>query len=769
MSLVLLAKRPQNSNFPAWEETLLGHSLTAAQSFQAMFGSSNHPTRLACCWQRFFKLPPNYWNKFYESGLVACAFHDGGKGTEIFMDILRKKRKDQVIRHEHLSGLLLWLPPIRDWLMSIPDVEIHVVLSAVIGHHLRAGYQDFAEPLNPDLKCFKIFSDEISQIFCQLGSPWKNFPVSQVQINSLWNFESGCGFDFNQVKTDAKTALTKFKRKLRIDTDLNRLLIAVRAALILADSAASAILRTNHKISQWIETAFQAPLTGEFIESQVITPRIAEIKAQEGYFTWNSFQQASENLPERVLLLAPCGSGKTLAAWRWIKSQIDKKPAARVIFLYPTRATATEGFRDYLSWAPEADAALIHGTAAYELEGMFDDPKDARFGKDFTTEDRLYALGFWHRRIFSATVDQFLGFMQQVYRSICLLPLLADSILVVDEVHSFDQKLFSAFKLFLKNFDLPVFCMTASISPERKRSLTEDCGLEVFPQDLKTFQDIKVQAAMPRYCIQLLEGEDLAREIAIRSFREGKQVLWVVNQVDRCQRLARSLSALCYHSRFRLADRKRQHDAVIAAFKKAEERSPILAITTQVCEMSLDIDATVLISEHAPLTSLIQRLGRCNRRTLQTSDQVGQVYFYPPEDQKPYSPEDLTGLDNFLEAVSNKTVSQQFLGQLLETYGPTEYEPERSAAFLENGPWAVAREESLRDTDNYTVDAILDDDLGEYLKLRKQKQSTDALIVPVPRRWGQHDSRLGRFPMVASSSHYDPDFGFFNYPLEYNS
>jgi len=306
MSLVLLAKRPQNSNFPAWEETLLGHSLTAAQSFQAMFGSSNHPTRLACCWQRFFKLPPNYWNKFYESGLVACAFHDGGKGTEIFMDILRKKRKDQVIRHEHLSGLLLWLPPIRDWLMSIPDVEIHVVLSAVIGHHLRAGYQDFAEPLNPDLKCFKIFSDEISQIFCQLGSPWKNFPVSQVQINSLWNFESGCGFDFNQVKTDAKTALTKFKRKLRIDTDLNRLLIAVRAALILADSAASAILRTNHKISQWIETAFQAPLTGEFIESQVITPRIAEIKAQEGYFTWNSFQQASENLPERVLLLAPC-------------------------------------------------------------------------------------------------------------------------------------------------------------------------------------------------------------------------------------------------------------------------------------------------------------------------------------------------------------------------------------------------------------------------------------------------------------------------------
>ena len=39
---------------------------------------------------------------------------------------------------------------------------------------------------------------------------------------------------------------------------------------------------------------------------------------------------------------------------------------------------------------------------------------------------RLYALGFWTRRIFSATVDQFLSFLQYGYGSVCLLPLLAD-------------------------------------------------------------------------------------------------------------------------------------------------------------------------------------------------------------------------------------------------------------------------------------------------------------------------------------------------------
>ena len=64
-----------------------------------------------------------------------------------------------------------------------------------------------------------------------------------------------------------------------------------------------------------------------------------------------------EPLPDRVrptsgnaLLLAPCGSGKTLAAWRWIAAQLDKRRAAHVLFLYPTRATARAKLQKYVSW-----------------------------------------------------------------------------------------------------------------------------------------------------------------------------------------------------------------------------------------------------------------------------------------------------------------------------------------------------------------------------------------------------------------------------------
>src|SRR5206468_3989877 len=106
-------------------------------------------------------------------------------------------------------------------------------------------------------------------------------------------------------------------------------------------------------LATWLQRCFQTdPLTGEFVEKSVIDPRIREIESRTGCgFQWRDWQLATGDLGERALLLSPCGSGKTMAAWRWIRNRLADTPTSRVIFLYPTRGTATEGFRDYVSWA----------------------------------------------------------------------------------------------------------------------------------------------------------------------------------------------------------------------------------------------------------------------------------------------------------------------------------------------------------------------------------------------------------------------------------
>ena len=203
---------------------------------------------------------------------------------------------------------------------------------------------------------------------------------------------------------------------------------------------------------------------------------------------------------------------------------------ARVLFLYPTRATATEGFRDYVAWAPEEDAALAHGTAAYDLEEMFENPNDIRTKKDFTTEQRLYALGFWQKRLFSATVDQFLAFMQNQYDALCLLPLLVDSVVVVDEIHSFDKAMFSAFTTFLKQFDTSVLCMTATLSKGRQRTLVDKCNLQLFPETLNGLDDLRKRSEHPRYRLYTTSCEETEKKVH-QALQENKKVLWVTNQV----------------------------------------------------------------------------------------------------------------------------------------------------------------------------------------------------------------------------------------------
>ncbi len=757
----ILAKSTKDENNPRWEETLDGHISKVVESFDIIFKTNGGPSSFAKNWLNFFKLKEDKFNTFYINGLASCIFHDIGKANSGFQALVRGKKDAQVIRHEHLTGLILNLKDIRDWLKNINLLDIKIVISSVIGHHLKAKFEDFAKPTKLGCKGFEVFPDNMHTIFSNasefLNSP-DSFPNSSIPL--YWKFDDKDGV--YELSEKFKREFHNFRRELSRNEESRNFFISVRTALILSDTAGSGLVRKGHNIRNWLDEVFKdkVSLNDTDIENMVIKPRIDEIKKGRT-FIWNTFQNAAEDLPERALLLSPCGSGKTLAAWRWIKARLGQSPRKHVVFLYPTRATATEGFRDYVSWAPESDAALIHGTSSYELEDMFETP-DTRSDKDFSTEEKLFALAYWHRRIFSATVDQFLGFMQNFYSSICLTPLLADSVLVIDEIHSFDRGLFSILKRFLINFNIPVLCMTASLPPKRKDVMIRDYGLKLFPEDTKTFLDLQAIADMPRYKINSIIQDD-AKSIVREAIKSGERVLWVVNTVARCQNLAKEFNALCYHSRYKLDDRKERHKDIIKAFQQKD--ISVIGITTQVCEMSLDLDATVLITEVSPITSLIQRMGRCNRQGRPGDNKIGKVYIYKPESNLPYTEEDLIGIKEFIEKIDNKEVSQTILEELLQNYGPSEVEPARYAAFLECGPWAVAREESLRDIEgNYSVQAILDCDIALYKELQEQRKPVDGLILSVPKKLAEH--KLGRFLMVAPSSHYTRKYGFFDKPQE---
>lgn len=769
----LLAKSPHNGR----EKTLVEHTQDVIDAAESLFGTLDAPTRLASCWMRLFRLQD--FRSFAMCLSAAAALHDIGKANRDFQETVRGGKAGQLLRHEHLSALMMLVDSVEGWLRKRTDIDWDIVLAAVVCHHLKADPD--TELCSPQASRSKLlvnvltdhrdFQDLLSVIGDRL-----DLPGVPREIPTSWLFERSARPP-HQSAERLKDRLIGRLNDLEDDIDDNevrgRLLRAVRGALIVVDSVGSAAPRMQETVAEWIHTVFAADdlRSTDDVWKAVINPRIAELEKKGRWTQWSDFQIRTAELPRRSLLLAPCGSGKTLAAWRWLAT-LAGSGIRHCLFLYPTRATATEGFRDYVSWAPEATATVMHGSAAYELESMFENP-DERSKKSFETQERLFALGYWRKRFFSATVDQFLAFLQYGYASVCMLPVLADAAIVIDEVHSFDPAMFSALTDFLSEFDVPVLCMTATLPAERRTRL-QNCGLTVLDAYEEEFGDLREISEAPRYRV-LQSNQPEAYATVRKALINNQKVLWVTNTVARAQKIARELAhsvkdgclqtkngipVYCYHSRYRLSDRKEWHNRVVEAFNPTAGK-PVLAVTTQVCEMGLDLDADLLVTELAPITALIQRMGRCNR-SRRPRENAGTVLVYQPEKEKPYEQRDLFGVDEFLESVSKlSTISQTQLEAALRASPKIEERSKAACQFLRSGPYASSGVAQFRDIEEFTLPTVLESDLLEVTERTRDRKPIDGYIVPVPRRFrSPAPSSLPNYIGMAKSDYYVDTFGF---------
>ena len=745
-------------------------------------------------WCRFFQLNNEERQEQFLLNLrVAGLFHDVGKANEDFYAAVSEPGfKAQLLRHEHLSALVLCLSEVQTWLKQNSSLDIDVITAAVLSHHLKAspGAQThengkvyrWCHPYSTkESLVLYLQHPEITETLKRIATianldSLPQLPEAPWEANSIWE----------QVYQKGRRSADKLSRAIKKDPHKRLFLVAVKAGLIVADAAASGLVREGKDIDEWIADVVHSPkIEADEIGKAILHPRAEQIeKLQKHPYKPHSFQTQMATQGLRTLLLAACGAGKTLGAWMWAEAQIQQYDVGKVIFLYPTRGTATEGFRDYVGWAPEADAALLTGTSRYELEAMAANPNDAIEGKVFRTEadERLFALGFWSRRFFSATVDQFLSFMEHRYQSICLLPVLADSVVIIDEVHSFDRKMFDILISFLKHFDIPVLCMTATLPKSRREELIA-AGLTAFPttDDRETLKDLQQKEEHPRYFLEPIDNFSAVFEKAVQAYQEGDRVLWVVNTVDRCLAIADKLKGrlqiddvLTYHSRFRLMDRQKVHAATVQAFalnREVKDRRPAIAVTTQVCEMSLDLDADVLITEIAPVSALVQRFGRANRHLVRGLDFRAKLHPYAPPKNLPYPKEELETAQKFINEFRNQDVSQYQLAEALERHSQDERYADGLTPFLISGYYATPGK--FRDTDEYAVPCILDRDLLEFQALEKspKKYEREKFIINIPQKWADMgDARPSWLPKYLGvaiwEGHYNERQGFITKALE---
>ncbi|MDH7516278.1 MAG: CRISPR-associated endonuclease Cas3'' [Bacteroidota bacterium] len=164
-----------------------------------------------------------------------------------------------------------------------------------------------------------------------------------------------------------------------------------------------------------------------------------------------------------------------------------------------------------------------------------------------------------------------------------------------------------------------------------------------------------------------IDTKKFAREL-IEVHQKGTQTLVMVNTVKRAVALAKELEkeldrkkspgvkVLLVHSRFRPCDRKE----IVDRLQDEEEASDRIVVSTQVVEAGVDISAKTLVTELAPWPSLVQRMGRCNRKG---GDEVGRVFWVDLEGKHsaPYEEADLDVSRPLLRKLEGEKVSPRAL------------------------------------------------------------------------------------------------------------
>ncbi|MFJ6620070.1 CRISPR-associated helicase Cas3' [Kitasatospora sp. NPDC091335] len=369
-----------------------------------------------------------------------------------------------------------------------------------------------------------------------------------------------------------------------------------------------------------------------------------------------------------LVLMWPTGSGKTeggLWSARWMGG-----PRMGVHLALPSVATTDSVYWRVWRWARRALAAsspvtLAHSRAGRSGQGAVLSHDD---GKGVALEAAPEFLQGRGRPVLAgvtvSTIDQVLLAGLRIRHNVLRIGGLTRKVLVVDECHAYDPYMQSLLRTVLAwwgALGVPVVLMSATLPRSVARSLAAAYlsgsapGVQLpdfrpaYPgwfhldgatghptvQSVRTKRrrvlDVRLTGlpgshrATRRDAVPVCD-KARARVVA-KLFEHNQQlcVLAVCNTVASAQHTALALRAvlpadvevLLVHAHYREMDRAGVTTSVETAFGKDRTHRPQRAVlvTTQICEQSLDLDLDHVVTDLAPLPTIIQRAGRGRRHT----------------------------------------------------------------------------------------------------------------------------------------------------------
>lgn len=531
-----------------------------------------------------FKL--NYISKdIYELLSKACQYHDLGKANPKMQERLKSSKlkfdSNQEIPHNVLSMYLL---------PKDASPEFYILLFAVGFHH---DYGDVFELLEDSEK-----QKLAEELLCQ----WK------------------CA------KHPGRKALKTIKNYIT-QTNIRDKMVLVKGLLHKCDYAASSETEIEY------ENDFLMRKMKEFFEKK----RYSLNEMQNFCLEWQD---------ENIMVVGQTGMGKTEAALLWIGNHkgfifLPVKTAINKMYDRIRKEIIDDESPDVI----ERQLGLLHSDVVSRLleqQEIALRRNESRKGINFQEMD---VIAYYNRSrqlsmpLTISTVDQLFDFIFQYQTYELKLATLAYSKIVIDEIQMYGADLLADLVFGLKmirELGGKIAITTATLAPFIKDLIEKEVGkfeYAVFCDRKQVRHKVKIMPVLMNTEVilekfwQCLSGRNEVsskeKVISVVTKKPSGKILIICNTIKKAQSMYEELceqigeensnKVHLLHSKFIRCDRIRKENEICACGEFGNEET-VIWISTSLVEASLDIDFDYLFTELQDISSLLQRMGRVNRK-----------------------------------------------------------------------------------------------------------------------------------------------------------
>lgn len=355
----------------------------------------------------------------------------------------------------------------------------------------------------------------------------------------------------------------------------------------------------------------------------------------------------SNERPLAIIMEAPMGEGKTEAGLYMAAKLAQRWGKEGFYVALPTAATSNqmhERVDRMLQSLSLSTSKLMHGMA-WVIEDDEDKEEPEFYGE--SAQDALLWTAPMRRGMIApfavGTIDQAMMAAMRTKYGVLRLAGLAQKVLIIDEMHSYDAYMGAIIKKLLcwcRALHVPVIMLSATLPLEKKRDFSECYSVEEGTSSLsnkayplitllyedKPAREIPVIGTHQKMVVKveqkplLGQADEIAKLVKERMELHAGCFGVILNTVREAQETYRAIKRVLkddseiflFHARFSVKRRNELEQKCIRLLScdEAERPKRLVLVATQVVEQSLDLDFDYLISDLCPIDLLLQRVGR---------------------------------------------------------------------------------------------------------------------------------------------------------------